>query len=262
MSTHLIQRIAVEEQGEGEAVVCLHGLGGSSNNWTPVLQAWPRQRVVRIDLPGSARSAGVQGELSIESLVDAVLAVCTRLNIERAHFVGHSLGTIVCQHLAVREPARVRSLALFGPLLCPPDGARAGILARAQKARDEGAAGMQEIADAIVAAATSSETRRSRPVAVALVRESVMRQDPDGYARSCTALAQAQPAAIETLRCPTLMVTGEEDPVAPPQAVRAMADRIAGSRLRTYPRCGHWTLFERPEDCLRDLVDFYAGRGA
>lgn len=260
MSTHFINRVAVEVGGDGEPVVCLHGLGGSSNTWTPLMAALGRFTVVRPDLPGSARSARVEGPLSIERLADAVRDVCVRLNIERAHFVGHSLGTIVCLRLAAETPALVRSLVLFGPLLCPAEAARPNIRARAEKARAEGEAGMQAIADAIVAGATSADTRRHRPVATALVRESVMRQDADGYARSCEALADAQPPAAERIACPTLLVTGDEDGVAPPQSVRALGQRIPGSRVIVYSRCGHWTPFERPDECLRDLKEFYAGR--
>lgn len=258
MSTQFVNRIAVEIDGQGDAVVCIHGLGGSSNNWTPVMEAFSRFRVLRIDLPGSARSQAVTGALGIDSLAQAVREVCARLGVERAHLVGHSLGTIVCFQLATAAPEFVRSLALFGPLLCPPDGARANIRARGQRARDEGVAGMQAIADAIVAGATSADTRRNQPAAVALVRESVMRQDPDGYARSCDALADAQAAPVERIACPTLLVTGDEDGVAPPLAVRAIGERIAGSRVVIYPRCGHWTTFERPDACLRDLKDFYS----
>ena len=146
-----------------------------------------------MDLPGSGRShaAASAGPLSIARWVDAMQAVCARLGIARAHWLGHSMGTIVCQHLAVAQPKLVRSLALFGPLLAPPDAARAAIRARAMKARDEGAAGMHEIALALVQAATSAETRQRSPLATAFVRESLMRQDPLGYARSCEALADA-----------------------------------------------------------------------
>ena len=56
MSLHLFERVAVEDEGEGDAVVCVHGLGGSSNTWTPLMPALARRRVLRIDLPGSARS--------------------------------------------------------------------------------------------------------------------------------------------------------------------------------------------------------------
>ncbi|WP_427185245.1 alpha/beta fold hydrolase [Bordetella bronchialis] len=257
MSTEFVNRIAVEVDGQGDPVVCIHGLGGSSNNWTPVMEAFTRFRVLRIDLPGSARSHAVQGPLSIDSLAQAVREVCARLGVARAHLVGHSLGTIVCFKLATESPELVRSLALFGPLLCPPDGARANIRARAQRARDEGMAGMQAIADAIVAGATSADTRQHQPAAVALVRESVMRQDPDGYARSCEALAEAQAAPVERIACPTLLVAGDEDAVAPPLSVRAIGERIRDSRVLVYPRCGHWTTFERPAECLRDLKDFY-----
>jgi pimeloyl-ACP methyl ester carboxylesterase len=152
----------------------------------------------------------------------------------------------------------VRSLALFGPLLAPPEAARPNIAARGRKARSEGVAGMQAIAEAIVQAATATETRERRPVTVALVRESLMRQDPEGYARTCEALAEAQAVDPAAIKVPTLLVTGEDDAVAPPQSVRAMGDRIAGARTVVLPRCGHWTTYERPEECARELREFLA----
>jgi pimeloyl-ACP methyl ester carboxylesterase len=260
MPTQFIDRIAVEVQGDGDAVVCLHGLGGTSNNWTPVLAALDRFKLIRIDLPGSGRSHRVEGALSIERYVQAVLSVCGRLGVERFHLVAHSLGTIVALHLATREPTRIRSLALFGPLLCPPEGARAAIRARADKARSEGAEGMAAIADAIVAGATSADTRQHRPLAIAMVRESLMRQEAEGYARSCEALADADAAAVDAITVPALLVTGQDDSVAPPQAVRAIHERIRGSRLVVLPQCGHWTTFERPEECARELREFFGSR--
>ena len=72
MPLHLIDRIAVEDAGEGDAVVCVHGLGGSSNSFTPLMPALARHRTVRIDLPGSGRSQRAEGDLSIARFVDAV----------------------------------------------------------------------------------------------------------------------------------------------------------------------------------------------
>jgi pimeloyl-ACP methyl ester carboxylesterase len=261
MSLHLFDRVAVEDEGEGDAVVCLHGLGGSSNSFTPLMPALARQRVLRIDLPGSARSQRVEGQLSIERLADAVQSVCRRLGVVRAHFVGHSMGTIVCQHIALAAPALVRSLALFGPLITPPDGARAAIRLRAAKAREHGLAGMHGIALALTQSALSADTRQRLPLALAFVRESLMRQEPEAYARSCEALADSVPAAVHEIRVPVLLVTGDEDGVAPPQAVRAMAERLhaaASTRVVVLPRCGHWTPIERPEECQRELRDFLA----
>ncbi len=260
MTLHLIERVAVEDEGEGDAVVCIHGLGGTSNTWTALMPALARHRVVRIDLPGSARSQRVEGALSIARFVDTVLSVCTRLDIGRAHFLGHSMGTIVCQHLAAGEPRRVRSLALFGPLIAPPEAARTAMRARAVRAR-EGAAGMQEITEALLRAAVSAETRERQPVAVAFVRESLMRQEGEAYARSCEALADAPAAAVEKIEAPTLLVTGDEDGVAPPQSVRSMAERLQGVRSKrvvVLPRCGHWSPVERSDECARELRAFLA----
>ena len=259
MALHLIDRIAVEEEGEGDTVVCVHGLGGSSNTFTPLMPVLARHRVLRLDLPGSARSQTAEGALSISRFVEAVLAVCTRLKVESAHFVGHSMGTIVLQHLALKAPKLVRSLALFGPLIAPPEAVRAALSARAAKARAEGAAGLHEITLALVNSALSAETRRTQPLALAFVRESLMRQGTDAYARSCEALADAQPARVEGINAPVLLVTGDEDGVAPPQAVRAMAEKLhaaRSTRVAVLARCGHWTPVERPAECQAELRDF------
>ena len=119
---------------------------------------------------------------------------------------------------------------------------------------------MHEIALALVQAATSAETRQRAPVAVAFVRESLMRQDPDGYARTCDALADAAPADVERIEAPALLVTGDEDAVAPPQAVRSMGERLRSARVAVLNRCGHWTPVERADDCARELRDFLAGQ--
>lgn len=258
-TTQIIDRMAVETEGEGDPVLMIHGLGGTSNTWCPVLPVFQRNRTIRPDLPGSGRSGRVEGPLSIDRYVQAMQRICGALNAERVHIVAHSMGTIVAMHLAARMPGLVRSLALFGPLLCPPDTARGPLKARGQKARG-GEGAMQEIADAVVKAATSSETKAQRPITVALVRESLMRQPPEGYARSCDALSEAQAVDVHDLKCPTLLVTGDEDQVAPTQSVRLLGERISGARVEVLTRCGHWPTYEKPEACVDSLRRFYAQR--
>ena len=260
MSTQFVERMAVEVDGSGDPVLMIHGLGGTSNFWTPVLPAFSRFRTVRPDLPGSGRSHRVEGALTIDRFVRALMRVCGAAGVERAHVVAHSMGTIIALHLAVLEPKLVRSLALFGPLTAPPDANRGPIRARGAKARSEGDPGMQQIADAIVQGATASETRSRRPVAVAAVRESLMRQNPEGYARSCEALSDAQSADVARIACPVLLVTGDEDAISPPQAVRAIGEKIPGARVEVLSRCGHWTIYEKPEECSELLGRFYSQR--
>jgi 3-oxoadipate enol-lactonase len=249
-----VERIAIEVDGDGEPVLMIHGLGGTTNTFTPLLPAFARHKRVRFDLPGSGRSSRVEGPLSIEKFIEAAKRAMAAAKVEKAHVVGHSMGTIIATHLAATEASAVRSLALFGPLLAPPEPARPNIRARAGRARQEG---MQGIADALVQASTSSETRAKRLAAVAFVRESLMAQDPDGYARSCEALADMQPADTSRITCPTLLVTGDEDVVSPPQSVRMMGHKIAGSRVEVVRGCGHWTPVEKPDECIELLKRFY-----
>lgn len=255
MPLHLIDRMVVEDDGDGDAVVCLHGLGGTSNTWTPLMGALARHRVIRPDLPGSGRSR-IEGLLSITLMAEAVVSACARLNVKRAHFIGHSMGTIVCQHIAVAQPKLVRSLVLFGPVAALSDPARGAVRGRAVRAREEGVAGLHEITQGLLGAALSADTRARQPLAVAFVRESLQRQDPSAYARSCEALADAPAAAVERVEVNTLLITGDEDAIAPPQAVRALAGRLRSARIVVLNRCGHWTPIERAEECSRELREF------
>ncbi|WP_372069290.1 alpha/beta hydrolase (plasmid) [Tistrella mobilis] len=257
MTTHQIDTLLVEDSGgaTGDAVLCIHGLGGSSNFWSPVMEAFGDRRVIRPDLAGAGRSATPDG-LSIAAHVAGLIGVLDVLGIDRVHVVAHSMGTIVAQHLAVEHPTRLRSLALFGPLAAPPEPAREATRNRARQAR-QGAAAMQEIADAICKAATSAETKADRPVVLALVREQIMRQPAEGYALNCEALAAAEPARIEDLAIPVLLVTGDEDGVGTPAGTAVLAARLKDVRSFVLQGCGHWTTYEKPFECRRLLADFY-----
>jgi pimeloyl-ACP methyl ester carboxylesterase len=164
------------------------------------------------------------------------------------HLVAHSMGTLVAQHAAVAAPEMVLSLTLFGPIGEPTDAARVHLRERARLVRQDG---MIAVADAISAAGLSTAARLANPVAFAYVRESHLRQDCEGFAQSCEALAAAKGADLRALKCPVLFVTGEDDPVAPPAAVQALADKIRSAKLRILARCGHWTLLEQPKESAR-----------
>jgi 3-oxoadipate enol-lactonase len=260
MSTVWIDRMAVDARGDGDPVLFVHGLGGSLNVWTPLLPALGRWRCVRVDLPGAGRSrrayavAESAPPLTTDGHVDALQRVCDALGLSRVHVVGHSFGTLIAQQLAVRDPARVRSLALFGALLEPSSAMRDGMRARAAAARAKG--DLFEIAEAISEAALSASSKQQQPVTVAFVRECVGAQDPEGLARSCLALGESVAAAHAQIRCPVLIVNGDEDVVTPLQAARQLAERLPDARVEVLARCGHWPMLERTADCQRALRDF------
>jgi pimeloyl-ACP methyl ester carboxylesterase len=267
MSIAWIDRMAVDVRGPAdgaEAIVFIHGLGGSMNAWTPLLPALGRWRCVRPELPGAGRSRKAYalgeatphgGKLSAEVHADAVLRVCAALGIGRAHVVGHSFGTIIALHLAERAPERVKSLTLFGAMAEPVPAQRENMRARAVAAREQG---MFEIAEGISEFALSASSKQAQPVTVAYVRDSIAAQDAEGFARNCIALAEARAARLELIRCPALVVNGDEDAVTPLSGARALAERLSNARVEVLNRCGHWPMLERPlesQRALRDLLE-------
>jgi len=130
--------IAVDIFGDGAPMLMIHGLGGTSNVWYAQREVLARSfRVICPDLEGSGRSP-LKGELSIDGFVADMAALLDTLNISSAHVVGYSLGTMVCQHLAVNYPERVNSLVLLGPIAAPSQHVRVGLLERARNVRMNG----------------------------------------------------------------------------------------------------------------------------
>lgn len=257
MSSKTINQLVYEIEGEGEAIIAIHGLGGTSNTWSTVMPVLQGYQVIRPDLPGSGRSALNDKNLSIDSFVQNILNVMDTEGVKKAHLIGHSLGTIVCQHLAVQYPERVKSLALFGPMAAPPDAGRSGVQARGEKAINEGVVGMAEIAEQVVAGATADTTKLNKKAVIALVRECLMRQNPEGYGHTCFALAKAVAADVSQINAPTLLVTGTDDKVASPEIMHALGEQFAHSpELHTIAECGHWTTFEQVEACQQLLSSF------
>ena len=82
-------------------------------------------------------------------------------------------------------------------------------------------------------------------------------RSPEGYARSCEALAAAQGSDLSAIRCPVLVVTGDEDGVAPPAAAKKIAAMFPQpARTIILPRCGHWHSIERAADVNEAIVNF------
>ena len=244
--------IRIEIDGAGSPIVFVHGLGGTSNSFQALLSALEGFRRLRPDLPGSGRSPRPFRPLSMDLFVETIAEVVEKVGGQPAHVVGHSMGALVCQHLAARAGDWVKSLTLFGPVVDPAEAARQRLRDRARAARQDGMIG---IADMIAELGLSSSSKAGDVLLAPFVRESHMRQDPEGFAQSCEALAGAEAADLRFLRCPTLIVTGDEDAIAPPSAAQALADKIKGAKLKVLERCGHWTPLERPQECAKLLSE-------
>jgi pimeloyl-ACP methyl ester carboxylesterase len=117
-------RLHYVDQGQGPAIVMIHGIAGNLQNFTyglatPLAQT---HRVICIDRPGygySKRSSNA--DASLEAQADTIVSLLDHLQIDSAVFVGHSLGGSISMAAAQRHPDRVKALALIAPLTHLPD---------------------------------------------------------------------------------------------------------------------------------------------
>ena len=242
--------------GKGEVLLLLHGLGGSTNSWYPQAQVLKRDfRVFAYDLPGSGRTT-VRDGVTMASLVNDLLVIVDKVTSgTKIHIAGHSMGSIIAQHFAAIHPDRSASLVLVGGFPAPPEAARDAIRGRAAKVRAEG---MVAVADAIVAGGISDDTKANQPAAAAFVRESIMGQSAEGYARNCDALADAQAADLASIACPVLLLNGDQDKTAPPEVAQAMATQLRQGETQVIAGCGHGATVERPKQVSYAMTVFYA----
>ena len=248
------RHLAVESAGTGPAVAFLHGIGGTSNVYQVQADALSSgYQVIRPDFAGAGRSPAGGGEISIDSHAADIAAVLDALGAGPAVIVGHSMGTLVARALAARHPARVAGLALLGPVLPPDATGRAAILARAAVLRAEGPAA---IADAIVTRSLSPGTRSAKPEVAAFVRELVMRQDPEGYARNNEALAAATDPGPVDPRLPLLLVAGRDDTLSPPSVSEQIAGAHGRADVRVIDSIGHQIPLENARQTTQVLTAF------
>lgn len=247
------RELAVEIDGDGPAVVMVHGLGGTSNFFQVQTDALvDRFQVVRIDSAGAGRSP-VADDISIETHADDVAAVMDALGLESAAVIGHSMGTLVVRALAARLPGRVTKLVLLGAVAEPADATRKAQHDRAAVLREKGTAA---VAPGVVANALSETTRRDKPEVAAFVRELIMRQDPEGYARNCEALAAAtDPGPIDSA-VPLLLITGTDDKVGPAAVSEQLAVAHGNAVVEILDGVGHWTALEAAADVTDHIVKF------
>jgi pimeloyl-ACP methyl ester carboxylesterase len=245
-----IDHLWIEDAGAGPPVLLVHGLGGTSTYYEPLARRLVHShRVIRLDLAGHGRSR-LAGRPSIGGWTIEATGVLDSLGVDHASVVGHSMGTLVVQQRAAAHPDRIDKLVLLGPVRAQTEAAKVATRERAAKVR---AGGMRAVADGIVAAALSPTVAAEHPEVVGFVRALLLGQDPEAYALACEALAAAEGTDPSAVRTEALLITGTDDGVSPPDAIRDLAAAMPNAHAEVLDACGHWAALERRAE-VDDLV--------
>ena len=247
------KRLDVQKIGSGpRLLIFVHGLGGTKSFFSPLLaklglEDSTQYTSLLYDIEGHGLSpTSASSVITIESLADDLHELVTSLQLptDEITIIAHSMGCLVAEVFALRQPDLARRLVLIGPPPCPlPQAGHEASVKRAAIVRAEG---MRNVAVAVSMAATSAKTQKKRPVAFNAVRMSLLGQDPEGYAKGCTALASAKDLNIDLakLQSEVLIVAGEEDKVSPTTWAKNLDEILVKSRLEILPDVGHWHCFE------------------
>lgn len=242
----------------GPPIIFIHGLGGSSEYYRPLVATLELEKshsLHFLDLEGHGLSpTSATSTVSISSYAADFVALAKHAKISSAIVIGHSMGCLVALTLATQHPELVSQLILLGPPPSPMSlHGRAGLLKRAKLVRS---GGMAAVVDTIVAAGTSSNSKSDNPLAIAAVRLSLLGQDPEGYAKGCTALAGAsETIEVSKISASTLIITGDEDKVSSPEVCENYASQVEGAEVKVLSGVGHWHIFEDTKGVANAIKD-------
>ncbi len=241
------------------AVRFLHGAGMDGSVWA--LQApRPGGRGVTAlvpDLPGHGRSGG-EPHAGIEALAAFVWTLADALGIPRLALVGHSMGALTALAAAADRPQRAQGLVLLGGALALP--VNAGLLAAARDAPERAAGliagwGLGRRAALGGGSVPGGSLEGAVRALLTTARPGVLHSD----LAACNAYAGG-PAAAGCVACPTLVLIGSEDRMAPPRHGRELGRAIGGAAVEIVPGTGHMLMLEAADAVTKSLMSFLVPR--
>lgn len=187
-----------------------------------------RFHVIRFDKRGHGASEVPPGrtEWSIDDLARDALAVADAAGARRFSYLGISIGGMIGMWLGANAAERIERLVLSNT------AAQMAATNWAERIAAVRAGGMASLVDPVMQRWFTPGYRDADPVALATIREHFLQVDPAGYAGCCAALRDLALAdAPARITAPTLVIVGTHDGSTPPEAGRAIAAAVKGSRL-------------------------------
>lgn len=251
--------IAYEVLGSGAPIVLLHPFPANHELWLPAskpLQS--RYQLILPDLRGHGDSGAGEGPATMAKHASDLARVLVDKNLDRAIFVGVSIGGYALFEFWRRHPVRVRALVLCNTK-AQADTAEARN-ARLQAARDVLERGTELFFESTIQKLLGRTTLTTRPDLIDGALRMMRKMSPEDVALVQRGMAE-RPDSIETLKTisvPTLIVTGDEDTATGIPEAELMKLHIPGSEMKVVAKAGHYSPWERPDEVgrlLRQFVD-------
>jgi len=243
---------------DAPTLVFSNSLGTDYRSWDSLVALLrDRVRIVRYDKRGHGLSQATPAPYRIDDHVSDLAGLLDHLALDRIVLCGLSVGGLIAQGLAARQPEWLQAL-----ILCDT-AAKIGteeMWAARIAAIEQG--GIEAIADAIMERWLSAEFRGGRPEETAGWRNMLVRTPAAGYLGTCAAIRDADLSAeAARIAMPTLCIVGSEDGATPPDLVRGTADMISGAAFKVIDGAGHLPCIEQPAAMAGLITSFLEEHG-
>lgn len=242
----------------GNPVLCIHGLGSSTDDWKPQIAALSRHHtVITYDVRGHGQSGKPRGRYSVKLFAEDAASLIKHLEPGPVHVLGISMGGMIAFQLAVDFPELVRSLVIVnsGPeMVLRTWKQRVAIYQRFVIVRMMGMKKMGQVLASALLPKPEHTAERATFV------ERWARNDPGAYLRSLRALiGWSVSDRLTTIRCPTLIVSADQD-YTPVSYKEYYTKLIPGATLAVVEDSRHMLPVERPDEFNRVVLAFLDGR--
>src|SRR5262250_63266 len=234
--------INYEKQDRGPVVTMSHSLACTLHMWDEQATALAgRYTVVRFDTRGHGQSSAPEGAYSLDQMCDDLKGLLDGLGIKETHFVGLSMGGMIGQTFALKHPTMIKSLVLCDTTSRYPVAAK----------------GMELMVAGTLERWFTAPCRARRRDVMERVGAMIRNTPPAGYVGCCHAIPKINVTdRLKELRCPTLVIAGEEDPGTPVEMAREIHSALPGSQLAVLRSASHLSNVEQPEEFNRALLGF------
>lgn len=239
-------------------VVCFaHSLGTDGGMWAeqvPPLLA-KGFRVIRLDMRGHGGSDSLPGDYTMDELADDAAAVLEMLGLSSVHFIGLSIGGMFGQALAINHATKFKSMMLCATLTQSSPEVKSTWAPRVAALRKSGS--LESVAEGSMQRWLTESFKQNNPARWKQIRDTLLNTSIDGYLGSTAAIQDFDYVPrLPTIKLPTLVVCGADDPGPPPSENRRLASLIPGGRYEEMAGARHFPNVEFPESFNRIMLDW------